>query len=299
MCQCQRRLGIREVAVRIGAHMSISGGVHKALIAGKSLGCEAIQIFTKSPGNWRVPELTSTQLDRWEEVRGAMPGIPVVAHDCYLVNLASPDKSLRERSIHTLLLEMKTALKLGIELFVIHPGAHTGGGESEGLKLVSGALDRVLSEVGERRFKILLEKTAGQGTSLGYRFEQLAAIMGECSNRAGVGVCVDTCHIFAAGYDIRKQESYDLVMEELDRVVGLDHVGAVHVNDSKKALGSRVDRHEHIGKGQIGAEGISLFLTDRRLHGLPFILETPKGIGDRMDRRNLKMLRKMREKGNS
>jgi deoxyribonuclease-4 len=272
--------------------MSISGGVHKAISRGKEIGCETIQIFIKSPGNWAIPSLSDEVEKLWDSARSEYDISPVIAHDCYLVNLASPDRTLWERSIGTLGAEVRRAQTLGIERFVIHPGAHMGSGEEQGLLRVSSALDRVLAM--EKGATILLETTAGQGTSLGYRFEHLASIMMSSCHPDRIGICLDTCHIFAAGYDIGSDEGYARVMSELDSVVGLDKLRAIHVNDSKKELGSRVDRHEHIGKGKIGYEGIACFLSDKRLEALPFILETPKGTGDKMDRRNLKVLRGMR-----
>jgi len=276
----------------IGAHMSISGGVHKAISRGKELGCETIQVFTKSPGNWAIPPLTDEVKKLWHVARSEIDISPVIAHDCYLVNLASPDRNLWERSISTLGAEMRRAQTLGIERFVIHPGAHVGSGEEKGLERVSSALDRVLAK--EKGTTILLETTAGQGSSLGYRFEHLAGIMKRSGHPDRIGVCLDTCHIFAAGYDIGSEKGYARVMSELDSVVGLDKLRAIHVNDSKRELGSRVDRHEQIGRGKIGYEGIACFLSDERLEALPFILETPKGVGNKRDKCNLKVLREMR-----
>lgn len=277
--------------------MSIAGGFHRALVLGSELGCETIQVFTKSPGNWMMPSLPDEEVERWSRVRGEAGITPVIAHDCYLVNLASRDRALRKKSVKTLSREVRRAVRLGISLFVIHPGAHTGGGEREGLKRVSGCLDLVLSQHSGSDVTILLETTAGQGTSLGYRFEHLAAIMEACSSKERLGVCLDTCHLFAAGYDIRDEKGYASVIYELDAVVGLDKVHAIHMNDSKKDLASRVDRHEHIGKGKIGLKGFSLFLSDERLSGLPFIIETPKGEGGRLDRQNLKVLKNLRRGG--
>jgi len=276
----------------IGAHMSIAGGVHRAILSGCELGCETIQIFTKSPGNWGMPALSEKAEKQWDEARSRVDISPVIAHDCYLVNLASPDRTLWERSIATLGNEVQRAQKLGIERFVIHPGAHMGSGEEEGLKRVAAALDRVLAQ--DAQTTILLETTAGQGSSLAYRFEHLASILSLSRYSDRIGICLDTCHIFAAGYDIRSRTGYERIINELDSIVGLEKILALHVNDSKRELGSRVDRHEHIGKGEIGYEGIACFLRDERLESLPFILETPKGTGNRMDRQNLKVLREMR-----
>ncbi len=280
--------------MRIGAHMSISGGVHRALERAKTLGCETIQIFTKSPGNWRLPPLSDPDLERWRFL-GSKSGLrPVVAHDCYLVNLASPDDALRRRSLETLEGEVRRALTLGIRLFVIHPGAHRGAGQKKALKLISGALARILDRCPAPDFRILLETTAGQGTAVGYRFEHLAHILEQCPERDRLGVCLDTCHVFAAGYDIRTREGYESVMEEFDRLVGLEKLLVIHANDSKRELGSRVDRHEHIGRGRIGKDPFGFLLSDERLRNLPFIIETPKGAGLRRDRRNLGTLFGMR-----
>ena len=189
--------------VRIGAHMSIAGGYHKALLKGDELGCETIQIFMKSPGNWNVPALLDDEIQCWKKVRDGVDISPVIAHDCYLVNLASPNRALRKKSIKTLSLELERAGMLDVGLFVIHPGAHTGSGEEEGLKRIADALDRLLSESGSSGITVLLETTAGQGTSLGYRFEHLAVIMATIISRDRLGVWLDHFHLFAAGYDLR------------------------------------------------------------------------------------------------
>jgi deoxyribonuclease-4 len=274
--------------------MSIAGGLSRAFERGAKVGCETIQIFLKSPGNWALSPLDTGELECWNEAKSRAHIDPVIAHDCYLVNLASPDENLRQRSRATLLSEMRLAGTLGITLFVIHPGSHMGAGEEEGMHRVADSLESIFTELGRTDITVLLETTAGQGTSLGYRFEHQAGIMGRCSSRVRLGICLDTCHLFASGYDVRSAKGYAAVMEELDSTIGLDKVRAVHMNDSEKDFGSRVDRHAHIGKGKIGLVGMSCFLTDERLETLPMILETPKGIGIRHDRRNLGVLRKLR-----
>lgn len=274
--------------------MSIAGGLSKAFDRGREVGCETMQVFMKSPGNWALPPLADKELARWHEARSRTLIDPVIAHDCYLVNLASQDERLRSRSCQTLVAEMKMAARLGIALFVIHPGSHMGAGEDQGMRLVADSLENVFSGLGPTHMTVLLETTAGQGTSLGYRFEQLAEIMGRCSSRVCLGICLDTCHLFAAGYDIASEHGYEAAMEELDGTIGLANVRAVHMNDSARELGSRVDRHAHIGKGKIGLVGISCFVRDPRLENSPMILETPKGEGIRHDRRNLNLLKKLR-----
>ena len=280
---------------KIGAHMSIAGGVFRALDRGEELGLETIQIFTKNANQWAGRPLTEEERERFLHRREETGIEPVVAHDSYLINLASPDKEMFARSLDAFEDELLRCRRLEIPYLVMHPGAHLKTGEARGVAQVGRAIRVALLEE-EGGVRVLLETTAGQGTQLGYRFEHLRDIMAEIGIPERVGVCLDTCHVFAAGYDIRTEETYARTMEEFDRVVGLDTLRVVHVNDSKRELGSRVDRHEHIGRGQIGEEAFSFFLRDERLSTLPFILETPKTAPDTqvpMDTVNVERLRKM------
>jgi deoxyribonuclease IV len=279
---------------RLGAHMSIAGGLRLALLRGQKVGCDTIQIFTKNNTQWRATVLTDAEVRTYQESREHTGIWPVLAHNGYLINVASPRKALYRKSIAALRIEVLRAAALDIPYLVMHPGAHLGSGEEEGIKRVAEALDTVLETPQAARVMICLETTAGQGSSLGYRFEHLAAIRAAVTHRDRVGTCLDTCHLFAAGYEIRTRPAYERTLRELDAVIGLEHVQCIHLNDSQRGLGSRVDRHAHIGRGQIGLEVFRLLLNDPRLRRLPMILETPKD-GDPVvaDRRNLAVLRRL------
>ena len=278
----------------LGAHMSIAGGVANALLRGQQSGCDTIQIFTKNNNQWRATPLTDREIRTYRENR-EMTGIwPVVAHDGYLINVASPKRDLYRKSLEALRIEVERAAALEIPYLIMHPGAHVGAGEADGIKRVVNALDVVLDRTKGFPVVICLETTAGQGSSLGYRFEHLAAIREGVAQRERVGVCVDTCHIFAAGYEIRGRKAYEQTMRHFDDVIGLKHVKCIHLNDSQRELGSRVDRHAHIGQGHIGLEGFRPCLNDPRLRHIPMILETPKGEDPAAaDRRNLGVLRSL------
>ncbi len=281
---------------KIGAHMSIAGGVSKALDRGEELGLDTIQIFTKNANQWAarpVPEEEQRRFLRRREETGIHP---IIAHDSYLINLASPNRAMFNRSLNAFEEELLRCEQLEIPFLVMHPGSHLNKGEKWGITQIGRALRVALLEQEATQVRVLLETTAGQGTQIGYRFEHLRDIMDETDMPERMGVCFDTCHAFAAGYDIRTEEAYEQTMEEFDRIIGLTHLKVIHVNDSKKALGSRIDRHEHIGRGEIGEEAFSFFLNDERLSGLPFILETPKTAPDTqvpMDTVNVERLRKM------
>lgn len=273
----------------IGAHMSIAGGIHKAFERGESVGCRTLQIFLKNSNRWDARPLSAEERELFATARARTGIDPVVAHDSYLVNLASPDRALREKSVRAFMEEMGRANFLGVPFLVLHPGAHMGTGEREGCARVAEALDRALGEVGGPVVP-LLENTAGQGSTLGRSFGELASILERVGERERVGVCFDTAHAFAAGYDLRTRKGYDAVMREFDRVIGVGRIRAFHVNDSKKELGSRVDRHADIGKGFLGLEPFRFLLNDRRFLAVPKILETPKGPDLAEDRRNLATL---------
>ena len=256
----------------IGAHMSIAGGIYKAPARGKEVGCATIQIFTKNASQWKAKALEKEDIARVREALDESGIDPVVAHDSYLVNLASPDDGLYGKSIDALQIEMERAEALGLPCLIIHPGAHVGSGEEAGLARIAAALDELHNRTRGFGLQILLETTAGQGTNLGYRFEHLAGIMENVSAAERLGVCFDTCHTFAAGYDIRDEKSCRKVFDEFDRVIGLDQLKAMHLNDSKGELGGRLDRHEHIGKGRIGLDGFRFIMNDERFAPVPKIL---------------------------
>ncbi len=275
-----------------GAHMSIAGGLYQAFDRGRQAHCKTIQIFLKSSNQWKAKVLTEEDRTLFQQAQRKSGIAPVIAHDSYLINLASPDPALYEKSLSAFVEEMERANFLGVPFLVLHPGAHMGEGADAGIQRIAKALAQALKRVGPP-VRILLENTAGQGTSLGSRFEELAAIAERISNSDRVGFCLDTCHAFAAGYDIRTQDGYENTMHAFDRLIGIEKIRAFHVNDSKKDLGSRVDRHCHIGKGFLGLEAFRLLVNDKRFAAIPKILETPKGEGFREDRRNLAILRRL------
>ncbi|MEJ2715561.1 MAG: deoxyribonuclease IV [Deltaproteobacteria bacterium] len=282
-----------KTGLLLGGHMSIAGGVHRALERGHDLGCTAIQIFTKNATRWKAGSLTPDEVSLFKKER-QRTGILVVAHDSYLINLASPDPELLEKSVAAFRDEMERAEQLEIPFLVMHPGAHKGRGEGEGIRSVTRAFNRLLKETTGFQVHIVVENTAGQGTALGHSFEQLSRMIADTVEPERMGICLDTCHAFAAGYDVRDQMGYTGAMEEFDCLVGLDRLKVLHLNDCKKGLGSRVDRHEHIGRGMIGLECFHLIMNDSRLGKVPKFLETPKYLGGRdMDPVNLELLRGM------
>lgn len=271
---------------QLGAHMSIAGGVDRALERGASIGCEAVQIFLKNATQWRGRNISGVEAGRFQAARGTLP---VFAHSSYLINLAGPSPP----SVAALVDEIGRADLLGVPFIVLHPGSHLGAGEEEGLRTVARNLDEVFAATPSSAVRVALETTAGQGTCLGHQFEHLAEIFHHSQFPKRLAVCVDTCHLFAAGYDIRTRRGYEAAMRQLDDILGRERVVAFHLNDSKKPLGSRVDRHEHIGKGFLGLEAFRCVLRDERWSGLPMVLETPKGEDMREDVENLRVLRSL------
>jgi len=275
--------------------MSISGGMHRALERGHEVGCETIQLFVKSNMQWRVAPLSDEAAEKFKETRARLGIDPCVAHLSYLVNIAATDPKTRRLSHQTFPIELEYSERLGLEYLVIHPGAHMGAGEDAALEEIARYLNQVHRETEGYRVKILLETTAGQGTYVCHRFEHLARILDMLEEPDRVGVCFDTCHVFAAGYDLRTERAYRKTFREFNRIVGLERIEVFHLNDSKTALGSRVDRHEHIGRGELGLEPFRRLLNDRRFKKLPMILETPKGTekGVPYDVINLETLRSL------
>ncbi|MGB7950004.1 MAG: deoxyribonuclease IV, partial [Candidatus Binatia bacterium] len=253
----------------LGAHMSTAGGVDKALLLGKTVDCDAIQIFTKSSRQWAAKPYTKEEIALFDFNRKATGITTVIAHDSYLLNLGSPDGALRKRSVGAFIDELERCETLGITNLVAHPGAHVGAGEEEGIKTIAGSLDEVHKACPGYNVQVTLEITAGQGSNLGYRFEQIGNIIDATKESDRLRVCFDTEHAFAAGYDIRTKEGYERTFSEFDEMIGIEVLAAFHLNDSKKELNSRVDRHEHIGKGHIGVEAFRLLLNDKRFWGLP------------------------------
>jgi deoxyribonuclease-4 len=279
----------------LGAHMSISGGLYKAFLRGKEVGCDTIQIFTKNSNQWKVKDLTEDEITKFKETQKETGINPVVVHDSYLINLGSPEKELLQKSREAFLVELIRCERLGIPYLVMHPGSHVGAGESEGLKQIIDSLNWVIEKAKGYHTKVLLENTAGQGTNLGYRFEHLAEILERVEEKPRFGVCMDTCHTFAAGYDIRTEEGYRKTLEDFDKIIGLNKIKTFHFNDSKKGLNSRVDRHENIGEGCLGLDAFRCFLRDERFKDIPKILETPKDKKNEAesDRKNLNRLREL------
>ncbi len=280
----------------LGAHVSIAGGRYKAPLRGKEIGCSSIQLFTGNPTQWETKKLAKAEIEAFHKAVEATSVHPAAAHTGYLINLASARKEVSLRSYETLLREMERAELLGIGAIVMHPGSHLRDGEKKGIRRIGNALYRAFDSTKPSRLNILLETTSGQGTSLGYRFEQIAEIIRHAKYNDRLGVCLDTCHVFAAGYDFRSRDSYERLIRDFDRVIGLHRLKLLHVNDSKGPRGSRLDRHEHIGKGHIGLRAFSFLLNDQRLKDLSFLLETPKGKdgeGRDMDLINLEALRKL------
>lgn len=280
----------------IGAHVSISGGLHKAFPLAADIGCTAMQIFTKNASQWNAKPLQDKEIQQFKAAWEASGIRMVVAHDSYLINLATPDDALLEKSRSAMRIEVERCEQLGIPSLVMHPGSHVGSGEEAGLRRVAESFDAIHRQTSGYQTKILVETTAGQGTNLGWQFEQIARIFEHVAQPERLGVCFDTCHAFAAGYDIRTEAAYRQTMAEFDRIIGLARLNAIHVNDSVKPLGCRVDRHEAIGKGHIGLDGFRWLMNDPRLADIPKILETPKG-GDPVasDQENLSKLRALLE----
>jgi deoxyribonuclease-4 len=278
-----------------GAHMSIAGGYYKALDAAAALGMTACQLFTKNNNQWRAKPLSEEDITAFRAAKRRSQLKGLIAHDCYLINLASPQEQLYRQSVEAFVIEMQRAEALGLDALVTHPGAFVDSTEEAGLQRVAEALDEVHQRCPRCRVRVLLETTAGQGSSLGHRFEHLAAILKRLREPNRVGVCLDTCHVFAAGYALAPRKEYLAAMRHFDRVVGLERIEAFHLNDSQKPLGSRVDRHAHIGRGKMGLEPFRLLVNDRRFRKHPMILETPKGEenGKNLDAINLATLRSL------
>lgn len=279
----------------LGAHESVGKGLHLAFDRIARVGGESLQIFTRNQRQWNPKPLRDAEIDKFKLAWQEQNDMIVASHASYLINLASGKEELRQKSIDSFVGELLRCHDLGIPYTVIHPGTHGGDGIETGLARVAESLDEAIEKSGAHTM-VLLETTAGQGTSLGSRFEELAWIRQHSRYAEKLGFCLDTCHIFVAGYDIRSKETYKQTFDEFDRLIGLEHLHFFHLNDSKKELGSRVDRHEHIGQGCIGLEGFKNLLNDERFVAHPMALETPKGDDLEEDIGNLSTLRGLLEK---
>jgi deoxyribonuclease-4 len=280
------------MSLDFGTHVSTSGGVDKALQRTVDVGATSAQIFSKNQRQWLAKPLDPDEVERFHAERERTGIRQMVVHDSYLINLASPKEDLLAKSMAAFQDELERCDELSIQYLVAHPGAHTGSGVDVGIRTVAESLNRIHDAIPDNKAITCLETTAGQGTTLGQSFEELAAIIGLVEAKERVAVCFDTCHTFAAGYDIRTAEGFNAVMEEFDRVIGLDRLKVLHLNDSKNPLGSNKDRHDHIGEGLIGIEGFRALVNHPRLIGLPSILETEKDPDGEDDRRKERAARK-------
>lgn len=277
----------------IGAHESIAGGLHTAFERAASVGCRALQIFTKNSNRWDARPLSAHDIANYKTSALKSTIRPVIAHSSYLINLCARDLRLLNKSRRAFVDELARCETLSIPYLNFHPGSHTGAGASDGIKRIIESLDRAHEETEGFRVLSVLETTAGQGTSIGHRFEQLRQIIDGAHDPERISVCIDTCHIFAAGYDISTETGYQRTMDDFLDIIGLDKLVVIHANDSKKGLGSRVDRHEHIGRGAIGRVGFRCLMRDERLRKIPKIIETPKGVDLWEDKMNLGVLNRL------
>ncbi len=258
----------------LGAHVSVEGGFDQAIKRGESIHCTTIQIFTKSNRQWNAKPISNEQAQLFKQAHQESIIGPIVAHGTYLINIGSADKELSNKSVQAVAMELERCNELGIDYFVLHPGSSVNSTEKECLQRISDNLNDIMSKTKSNTI-LLLENMAGQGSVVGYKFEQLKAIHEQSEFKNRIGYCFDTCHAFAAGYDFRAPHAYEKMWKEFDDILGLKNLKAIHLNDSKKELGSRVDRHEEIGKGQLGLEPFSLLINDERFYDIPKILETP------------------------
>lgn len=272
-----------------GLHAPIAGGLHNALSKAHELGCTSVQIFSRNPRGWSARPLETEEVEKFRALRAKLKIDPVAVHCNYLVNLAAADDTVREKSILSFREEVERALRIGADYLIVHPGSSKGGCEADGVRTCAESLLASCRDIELTGLMILIENTAGQGECIGYRFEQLAEIKELC-RELNLGVCLDTAHAFAAGYDLSAQTDVERMLDELDAAVSLDAVRVVHFNDSKTACGSRVDRHENIGAGLIGTEGLRLVASNARLKHCAFLLETPEDDKDD-NRKNLAALR--------
>lgn len=279
--------------MQLGAHMSIAGGIFHAPYHGKAATCDTVQIFTKQSNQWQAKPLTDEDIEKFQQAQKETGVSVVCAHNSYLINLASPKDELYDKSRESLCEEIERCDVLGIPYLVMHPGSHVGSGEEVGMKRIAGAINDILGTMPDSKTTLLLETTSGQGTNLGYTFEQLASLLRMIEDETRMGVCLDTCHIFSAGYPLQERKDYLETMKVFDETIGIKRLQILHINDSKKPFGERRDRHEHIGQGQLGLEPFRHIMNDRRLNRVPKILETPKGDDLKEDIENLALLRSL------
>jgi len=279
----------------LGSHLSIAGGYYKAAETAATLSMNTVQLFTKNNNQWLAKPIEPAESERFQAAILEGQLVHPLSHSSYLLTCASPDETLRAKSVEALVVEVERAELLGIAWVVLHPGAAMGATEQEALARVIASMDEVLKATRHLAAGVLLENTAGQGSCLGWNFDHLAIILDGVADSRRLGVCFDTCHALAAGYPLATAEDYKATMQRLDTAVGLERVNAFHLNDSKRELGSRVDRHEHIGRGHVGLEAFRSLLSDKRFRTVPMYLETPKGLenGEELDTINLRILREL------
>ncbi len=278
-------------AMLLGAHISTAGGLHTAFDRGDALGCTVIQIFTSSPRQWRGREISDDDVERFHTAWSDSDCEVCLAHDIYLTRLGTRDKTILEKSRQAFAKELETCQRLGLQFLVMHPVGDSDPDELAVLDRVAASLNEIFDRVEGDSTRVLLETTAGQGANVGYRFEQLARIVEGVENVSRLGICLDTCHVFAAGYNISTAKGCNKTLAEFDAILGLENLRVLHLNDSVKPLGSRVDRHAHIGEGEIGETGFKTIMRDRRFSSVAKVIETPKN--DVMDTRNLTRLREL------
>ncbi|MGH2551133.1 MAG: deoxyribonuclease IV [Thermomicrobiales bacterium] len=279
------------MALSLGAHMSVAGGVDLAIGRAEVFNMDSCQIFTKNASQWAAKPLDPAVVERWLEKQRSGSVTNFVAHDSYLINIGSPDDVLWQKSKMALQTELERCDQLNVPYLVSHPGAHMASTVDEAIAKVADAINAIVDDTPDGKCMVLLETTAGQGTTLGRTFEQIAMMIDKIENKSRVGVCLDTCHIFVAGYDLRDKESYEKTISDFDSTIGLSNLKVIHLNDAKKGLGSHVDRHTHIGEGELGLEPFRFLMNDSRLDGLPGVLETPKGDDEQEDGRNMATLK--------
>lgn len=282
----------------LGAHFSIAKGLDKALFEAKSYGCNTLQIFTKNANAWKERIVTQKEIENFEQAKLESGITEIASHTSYLINPATPEKKKHKMSINALAQELIRSSCLGIPYVVLHPGSHMGAGDREGITRIAESINEIFAKTPGIKTRLLLETTAGQGSSVGHTFEHLSSIINKVEKKINPGICLDTCHIFTAGYDIRTMEYYRKTMDDFASIIGLDRLCLIHLNDSKKELGSRVDRHEQIGRGYIGLDAFKYIMNDDRFCDIPKIIETPKGepkgkTDKNWDEINLKLLRQM------
>jgi deoxyribonuclease-4 len=290
----RKKINDQTPSCLLGAHFSIAKGLDKALYEAKTYGCNALQIFTKNANTWKERVVTQKEIDCFKRAKSETGISKIVSHTSYLINLATPENKKHKKSCDALAQELIRSSCLDIPYVVLHPGSHMGAGEKEGISRISESINKIFAKTHGISTRLLLETPAGQGSSVGHTFEHIATIISKVEKKINPGICLDTCHIFAAGHDVRTMESYRKTIEDFDSIIGLDRLCLIHLNDSKKELGSKVDRHEQIGLGYIGLDAFKYIMNDDRLFNIPKILETPKGKTDKdWDEINLTLLRQM------